>query len=476
MSNYGGSYVKNFSEDANLFFGFQAKDGGKFESDFNQGALSKTVGGEVDLGNKYDSFVLGGKYKNTNYLLAAYQDKNYGIAMVSDVDSNGGMDHNTILAHIDHTFKYNKADLKIYSDYNLYYLQFTAENQFNGVGQPKVAKIVKFPNKEENYRSRVGMTFDYKASKYLNLFFGHEYEHRSHGDYTMINSDSGDILGNVLPKNSIYESAFFFQGDYFYEDWRFLLGARRTENELTGDKTTPRASVIYKISEYSSLKMLYAVGFNSPNAIQQRMAFTNVVVGNPDLRSETTKTIDLAYTYSRDHLLFVGNIFQLITNDQIMRGVPESGGALTYRNEDQFMRHGFELDFQKAWSSSKLFVNFAYLHEGNQDKSDDITLEFSSKYSSSIGYLYKLNDNHSVGGTYYYRSPRSNTDLKEEVAANNLLNLNYEYTKSNYKIFATISNFFDQEIREPNHAVSSGGQILQIRPGQTIESGVKFQF
>jgi len=123
---------------------------------------------------------------------------------------------------------------------------------------------------EDNARWRSGVTLNYPVNDSLSLFGGMEYERRE--SEALIGFGFGPPALTLRQSDSLSERSAFGQADVKSGHWRFLLGARYTDNSASGDKLTPRVSAVYKIDPDQSLKLLYSVGFNSPNFQQSSIS------------------------------------------------------------------------------------------------------------------------------------------------------------------------------------------------------------
>lgn len=413
------------------------------------------------------------RYNNNGLILQlqAFSDITVGI---NDAYTNENtlqpllLDTKGQLIHIEDSWNTDSSQITVFADYNNYTLNI----QLNNLFAPNVhALATKDNNGKDDYRFRYGGNIAYNFNESLDIVAGIEQETRSRDFYRIyFLDDQSSPLVTLLEEGKVDEFSAYTQLEYSYQSWRFLVGGRYTDNDISGQETTPRAAIVYKIDEYQSLKALYSTGFNSPNPTQTSINLAGDVEGNEDLTAEVVKTFDIAYSYSRANTLFVANIYSLEANDFIQKRFSESIGAISFFNEGNFKRKGAELDFQMVSQDSKLFVNLAYQKEGNKEITSDTAAFNTPRLTISIGASTELWNNHSIGGNISYIGERHNID------GYSLVNLNYTATISDFDLFVVVRNIFDQEILNPDISTQNSTLVAQGEKGVNAQLGVRFHF
>ncbi len=416
------------------------------------------------------------RYNNQKFILQlqAFTDSTVGIN--DGVNSAGDLqpfilDTGGQLIHIENTWNTNSSQTTLFSDYNHYTFDLRINNLFaTGVD----ALATKDDDGKDDYRFRFGGSFDYAITESLDLVLGAEQETRSTGAYRFYFYDNQDTpLATLLEKGSVDEFSAYTQLDYRYNNWRFLIGGRFTNNERSGKKTTPRTAVVYNIDLYQSIKALYSTGFNSPNATQTSINPTNetaTIVGNEGLTAEVVKTTDLAYSYSKSNVLFVANIYYLEAEDFIVRRFSDSAGRISFFNEGIFTRKGAEVDFQMASRESKVFANLAYQKEGNQNALDDSAAFNMPRLTFTLGANTRIWNTHNIGGNVSYIGARHNLDSYI------LVNANYTARLTNFDVFAVVRNIFDEDILNPDNTTQSSGLVAHGEQGTNFQLGIRLHF
>jgi len=413
------------------------------------------------------------RYNNQEFVLQlqAFSDTTVGI-------NDGFSDENTLqpiildtkgqLIHIENSWTTDNTRTTLFSDYNYYTFDF----QINNLFAPGVDALITKDNDGKNdYRFRFGGSLTYNINESLELAAGVEKETRSISFYRLYFLDSLDNpLGTSLQEGKIDELSAYTQLDYTFDNWRFLIGGRYTDNEKSGDKITPRAAIVYRFNQHQSVKALYSTGFNSPNPTQTDINLPGNVIGNASLTAEVVKTTDIAYSYSKSNILFFANIYLLEAEDFILRRFSDPVGAVSFFNEGSFKRKGAEIDFQMATSDSKLFVNLAYQKEGNTEVIDDPTAFNIPRLSLSIGASTDINDIHSIGSNISYIGARHNLD------GYSVVNINYTARLTYFDLFAVVRNVFDEDILNSDNTSQDSNLVAHGEEGVNFQLGFKFHF
>jgi len=467
-----GYYNKALSDDSAIYVAAEYRTEDGYTATYNEFFPSVgLVTDEVDRYLERKSGLIRYTNKEFSVFLQAFSDSTVGIndgVTGDDTLQPLTLDTEGQLIHIENSWSTENTKTTLFTDYNHYTFEIRIEDIF----APGVGLLGTKDNKgKKDYRFRVGGKFAYSINESLDLVAGLENETRSISDYYIsLLNDPSTQLARSLEEGKVNEFSAYTQVDYSYQNWRLLIGGRFTDNELSGQKVTPRAAIVYKVDENQSLKALYSTGFNSPNPTQTSVYAPGNVIGNEALTAEIVNTFDIAYSYARSNVLFVANIYALEAEDFIERQFSESVGAVSFFNEGTFKRHGAELDFQMAKSDSKLFVNLAYQKEGNTQLADDPTAFNTPKLTLSIGANTDFWDIHSIGGDISYIGARHNLD------GYSIVNINYTARLSDVEVFVVVRNIFDEEILNPDITTKDSTLVAHGEEGVNAQLGVRVHF
>ena len=467
-----GYYSREHTDESAIYIAaeYRAEDG--YTATYNE--IFPTVGlvtNEVDRYLERQSGLI--RYTNQEFSLFAQAFSDTTVGINDGVTGEDTLQPFTLatkgqLIHIENSWSSDNSKTIIFSDYNHYTLDIEIDNLF----APDVGLLAtKDNNGKDDYRFRIGGSFAYNVDESLDLVAGIEHETRSIGDYRLyFLEDPSTPLATSLEQGKVDELSAYVQVDYNFREWRFLIGGRYTDNELSGQKTTPRAGIVYQIDEYQSLKTLYSTGFNSPNPTQTSIYAPGIVLGNEGLTAEIVSTFDIAYSFSKSNILFVANVYSLEAQDFIERRFSESLGVVSFVNEGNFKRHGAELDFQMASNKSKLFLNLAYQKEGNTIDFDDPAAFNTPKLTISLGANTNFGDIHSIGGDVSYIGPRHNLD------GYSIVNINYTARLTHFDLYVVARNVLDEEILNPDISSQDSDLVAHGEEGANYQLGARFYF
>jgi len=467
--NGGGFYSTSLSNSADLSIGIELQKEKGYQGFFeNEVKLSylpddQETSGTIREKMQMKSLLAKLKVENLNIMFQIFESNESGSLGAAPThpakpaigESNG------YIAHANYTWDLENTTIKTYTDYNVAYTK-AYESEF----LPNAERLVQFSDSgRNNYRWRSGLTLNQKISNDLSIFGGSEFELRSVGDYKMYIDNVATIT--QLKKQNLQEISAFGQIDYRLNDFRFLVGARYTDNENAGSAITPRASVIYSFDQFQSIKLLYSEGFNSPNFLQTSVNLP-FIVGSKELKAERVKTFDIAYTYATNSSLFVLNAYKMEAEDFITR-VPGIT-TLTYDNSGGFTRHGLELDFQYQRGDFKKFFNLSYTIEGNSKDNNDLEALHTPKLSGNIALHYKLAPHHGIGTSLRYVGPRSEIDHYVTW------NLDYQLNYKNFELFVSVKNLLGETAFSRDMAGFSPQPVPVSDPDINFLTGVKYSF
>lgn len=466
LINHSGFVSKQFDEGfLSLAYESQREEG--YKAEFKNLPINRPgliSDGDMVVSEEMDSLLLRGGYKGFNFLAQGYQSVSSDFPQQEPILLNDELEYKGYIFHGRYSYVGEDSELTLFSDYNNHYAVF---NIMNVLTNGEDGGFHFEDDGAKNYRWRNGVNWNYRWSDTLSFFTGIEYEERSTGDYDLF-TDPGEIdRFTLMEADRTHENSAYFQADYGLDQWRFLLGGRYVDNSLAGDDLSPRLALIYNLDDNSSIKLLYADGFNSPNFIQQSIN-TPSIKGNPNLTSESISTTDLAYSYSTQSKLFVANIYYLQAKDFIERAAVDN--QVSYGNKGNFDRMGLELDYQHKRNESTLFTNMAYHHQGNRTISDDANAFAAPRYTVSLGNSYNITARQTFGGSVRHVSERG------EARAFTRLNVHYQYRFKQLKAWLSVINLLDEKVVYADTFDFSPDHTLEGEHSVGVKAGVTYHF
>lgn len=437
--------------DYNAFFNFRPVPSFYPEGTPSEGSIDKDQ----------DSWSVLLKWQKNDLVLQYHEFRSSvdGLAAVAAITNLSQMEQEGRLLHIQNSWLYESGKLEVYGDYNNFFLRIPTANIFNG----REDGVQNFGSGDDNTRVRFGSKFIGQWDEANEYVLGVEVEERNTGTYRNSDALTGETRVITMPADDTLEWALYGQWLKDIDQHRLTLGFRYVDNDKSGDNFLPRASWVYGFDEFSSLKLIYSTGFNSPNFLQSGVDIPpNVIKGNPDLKAERVDTVDLAYTYNKDNALLIVNAFYLEASDFIQR--ESNDFEVQFANSGNFERYGVEVDFQFVKDAWRLKSNLAYQHKGNDHATDDPGRLFVPKISGAVGLTRQLNEYHSIGGNYQYQSERA------AASDAHYLSLQYHYQQPTFDIYLTIQNLLqddylvaDIQDLNVNRQISSGDEDTSFR-------------
>ncbi len=253
-----GYYNKVISDESSLYVAGEYRTEDGYTTTYNE--LIPDVSVVTDDVHKYlerQSAII--RYNHSDFILQlqAFSDATIGM---NDAYTNENtlqpttMETKGQLIHLENSWRTKSTKTTLFADYNHY----TFDLQINNLFAPDVhALATKDGNGTKDYRLRYGGSLSYNLNDDLDVVAGLEHETRSIDDYRIYMLDNlATPLVTLLEKGKVDEFSAYTQLDYSYQNWRFLVGGRYTDNERSGDKVTPRAAAVYKLDEHQSKRFI----------------------------------------------------------------------------------------------------------------------------------------------------------------------------------------------------------------------------
>ena len=145
-------------------------------------------------------------------------------------------------------------------------------------------------------------------------------------------------------------------GIYAQDEWRITdtltatLGLRFDHNSTTGNRTSPRAALIWQAAPTTTLKALYGRAHRAPNAFERDYYDGFSQVGNPALKGEGIDTLELVADHRvGSDLQLHASIYQWDMQDLIALGMDPASGNTRYQASGDVKARGVEIAADKTW-------------------------------------------------------------------------------------------------------------------------------
>lgn len=242
----------------------------------------------------------------------------------------------------------------------------------------------------------------------------------------------------------------------FARDWALTAGVRHDRYSDFGDTTNPRIALVWDTSLDLTTKLLYGQAFRAPSFSEQ-YNINPVANGNPNLKPETIKTLEAAFSWqARNDLQLNLSLFRYDMQD-VIRLVPNSTPAVgsTYQNIGQQQGSGGELEsVWDAGSNVRLTGNYSYQRAIDPSTKQDAGYaprhhlfvrndwRFAGNWLSSTQINHVADRRRAVGDTRAAVPDYTTVDITVRTAND----------KNHWEIAATVRNLFNANVREPSLA------------------------
>jgi len=226
---------------------------------------------------------------------------------------------------------------------------------------------------------------------------------------------------------------YYIQDEIDLNSFIFTLGTILDDNEKYAKKISSNIGALYKIDDKQRLKLNYSEGFKAPSLKQgdggyifeERPvpAMKVIVLGNDDLKPETSKSYEIAYEFYGNDGTFKLAAFKTDLKDMIevkeisrVTGFPVTITNL-YSNIKKANIKGIETDFTYEFNENHtISANYTFLK--TQDEETKEELKNRPKHTFNIGlsshFAYGISSylNANYVGEQYYTQDRNPTILK----------------------------------------------------------------
>jgi outer membrane receptor for ferrienterochelin and colicins len=175
-------------------------------------------------------------------------------------------------------------------------------------------------------------------------------------------------------KKYINNYSFYAQDEIFYKSVEFQLGARADYHSQFDFYLSPKIGMLYKPTENWRFRASYSMGFRAPDFVEMFLVLDHssltsqsyVALGNPGLRPETSKSINVGteYHFSKKAIIRL-NLFRNTLNDMInsklLYTTADGVQYYTYDNLSRATTQGSELDmYISPWDWLRFSAGYAF--------------------------------------------------------------------------------------------------------------------
>lgn len=157
----------------------------------------------------------------------------------------------------------------------------------------------------------------------------------------------------ILPQRRRVDYLFVQDEWQFARDWTLTAGLRHDRYSDFGATTHPRLALVWDTAVDLTTKLLYGSAFRAPAFTEQYSTHNPIGRGNPAIRPERNRTVELAWSWqARPQLKLDLNLFRYRMSE-IIRTVPNPAPApgTTYQNTGG--QDGRGLEAELVWDAAR---------------------------------------------------------------------------------------------------------------------------
>lgn len=194
--------------------------------------------------------------------------------------------------------------------------------------------------------------------------------------------------------------AGFIQDEiYLGDEWELVLGSRFDHHETFGWHASPRAYLLYHLSDALTFKGGVGAGFKAPTLKQLSPEYEAragggrfTIVGNPDLEPEANLSFEAGFEYqqgiwSARAMAFQNDVENLIQAICVVRCTGAPGATWTYKNVDEARIRGIEIGggVEMPWNM-RLDANYTYLDPVDKSTGERLPGRSSHAANATFGW------------------------------------------------------------------------------------------
>ncbi|MDO8988866.1 MAG: TonB-dependent receptor, partial [Sideroxyarcus sp.] len=267
-------------------------------------------------------------------------------------------------------------------------------------------------------------------------------------------TDASDTTIFVLPQRRTVNYVYAQDEWSLARDWALTAGIRHDKYSDFGGTTNPRLALVWDATVDLTAKLLYGQAFRAPSFVEEYSINNPVQVGNPNLRPETIRTLESAFSWqARTDTQVKLSLFRYLMKDIIsLTPNPAPAGSSTYRNTGN--QHGSGMELETVWDYSRklrLTGNYSFQKSVDETTGQDagyaphhhLYLRTDWRYAS--GWFTSTQINHVVDRM------RTAGDNRPQVPDYTTVDISVRSTiKGHWGFSSSIRNLFNADVREPS--------------------------
>jgi len=404
------------------------------------------------------------KYKSHSLTYNGFNSEESFLGVAPRFSSGAGNPHFANGNLVNYTFRKDFAD-KLTANFELTY-----DNQERDLSR-SITDTIRAHIK--GYNASSNLFVNYKFSERFNFELGGDFAYRfsdEYRNYNILNDEliTGNFAGQVIDGNnnmndkSLTEYSGFSNLNYNSDRISARVGARYTYNEFFKQNLSMRGVFVFSFNDRNSLKLIYGESFRAPSFFEYNFVYSTVL-GNPNLKPETSRSFELAYLTGSDKFFMQALAYYGIYDNKIYRALGDTlfegtlvEGINIYQNGSEFTATGGEIELN--YNNPKvinMFLNYNILIGDNGDEieeNDHYNFKYVPQHSVSLG-ISKSIKNFRLSALANFITESGTID--ESIGTQYFVDLNLNYThdvkKLNFVHSISCKNLLDSDYYIPEY-------------------------
>lgn len=307
-------------------------------------------------------------------------------------------------------------------------------------------------------------------------------EYKNNGKQHQVNDDLGYGCFGVGAAPCLDDSqqsrqlSVYAQDEITVGDTTYLtLGLRHDRMTAMPGHVSPRLGVVHQNSSGGVFKLLYATAFSDPSVYQRFYTTPTYLVGNPGLRPEHMRSLDLTW---EQHLGANSRMSATLYHFRLQDLIGVSSATGLYENFSDVTGRGLEIEFQQHWRNrTMLRVGYAL----QQTTLAQGQLENMPRHALHGNLALPVpGSDWLLGLEGQALSRRAAGNAAGWVAGYGILNANLSYKPANrsWDLMLGVFNLFDRQYEDPVAAditlAGTRDRMTQLGRSLRLKLGLRF--
>jgi iron complex outermembrane receptor protein len=286
-------------------------------------------------------------------------------------------------------------------------------------------------------------------------------------------TDVSDTARAFLPENQRTSSHVFVQDEWqLTPEWELTAGLRHDDYSDVGGTTNPRLSLVWQATPALTGKLLYGEAFRPPAFFELYARNNPVALGNPQLRPEKLKSLELALSWNPTPAWSWDiNLYEFHIRDFI-DFLPDPGGTFTAQNASRLKGRGVETELRHQLDKQlQVLANFS--HQQTRDEGNGEALGFTPGAEANLRLIWEPAPHWQVTPRLVWVGPgkRPAGDARADLDGYTTLDLSLRrHLPRDFTLSFTARNLFDAEVREASRGPEAGQPVPSI-PNDLPQAG-----